>query len=451
MKPRSLQREITTYFVILSFVSILIVGIVAFLLSRNLLKKQTELHTKTVSQLVAKALLEQKLSWEQSREIVATVQSFVEHSGALDWTILLKDQPSISNGNLKVFQSMASEVFKTGESQLQWVPSKAILKETPGEKLIVYVPLEIKGQFRGALGLVFPENIVQAETQKIRYAIVFYAVVFALILAWFGYRAMQHMEGMRKRLISEQKFASIGRLAAGIAHEVGNPLGAVLGYLSILKRSSSDSETIDILTRSEDEISRINRIVRQLLDYSRPLKSNEPCDVNEVIRMTVESICRGHENLETSIQMKLQPDLPKLTVDSDYLRQVLLNLLQNALDAVSGQGEVHIQSEKLSIKRLSAQARQSLSSFLSEGEGEVIQITVEDKGPGIDSESLNKIFEPFFTTKPLGKGTGLGLYVSSNLVSSMGGFLYVHSEKGKGTCFFLVFPLSKTGMQNLRG
>jgi len=295
----------------------------------------------------------------------------------------------------------------------------------------------------------------------------------------------QKLEEAQNALLRGEKLASVGRLAAGVAHEVGNPLGAVLGYLSLLKSVTQDSETTELLARCESELTRISRIVRQLLEYARPQAANpDPCDINDVIRSAVEGV-QGHGiSPGLTIRLELSADVPLIPLDPDPLRQVLWNLVLNAVQVLGDQGIIVVRTQRLSIQRLREQPlgtlfrartrrgdsarpgilelrqrrrredtggvdveemrseRAGLPAFLFSESGEVIQTVVEDNGPGIPLDELTKIFDPFYTTKPPGKGTGLGLFISLNLVQNMGGYLDVQSEIGKGTRFIFLLPIS---------
>jgi len=274
----------------------------------------------------------------------------------------------------------------------------------------------------------------------------------------------------QEELIRSEKLASIGRFAAGVAHEVGNPLGAILGYTSILEGGEvSPEESRDYLKRIEKEIERINRIVRELLNFARPSRIEvQEIDVNKVIEQTLSllSYQKNFKNIQT--HLKLQPDLPKIRGDDSQLSQVFINVILNAVDAMPDGGQLTIQTDQFIVedqfpsryKALYPPRRKSdpeesdyshlrkpdpLSALLtkfSKGD-QLVSIRVSDTGIGIGREDIEKIFDPFFTTKSPDKGTGLGLSVSLRIIESMGGDIRVESQVGKGTTFEIYFPVAQ--------
>jgi signal transduction histidine kinase len=279
--------------------------------------------------------------------------------------------------------------------------------------------------------------------------------------------ANKKLKQAQEELIRTEKLASIGRFAAGVAHEVGNPLGAILGYTSILQKEGMDrEESKDYLNRIEKEIERINRIVHELLDFARPSKFEiKDLEINKVIESTLSllSYQKNFKNIET--QLDMQPDLPMIKGDESQLSQVIINIILNAVDAMPNGGTLTIQTrthilENLDVDRLQGiypRRRKSdpmesdyshmrktdpLSVLLkkfSEGD-QLVKIRISDTGVGIKKEDLENIFDPFFTTKAPDKGTGLGLSISLRIVESLGGEMRVESEVGKGTTFEVYFP-----------
>ena len=277
----------------------------------------------------------------------------------------------------------------------------------------------------------------------------------------------KQLKQAQEELIRTEKLASIGRFAAGVAHEVGNPLGAILGYTSILQKEGMDrEESQDYLNRIEKEIERINRIVRELLDFARPSKFEiKDVEVNKVIESTLSllSYQKDFKNIET--QLGMQPDLPIIKGDESQLSQVIINIILNAIDAMPEGGILTIQTathtvENMDVDRLQRiypRRRKSdpmesdyshmrktdplsaLFKKFSEGD-RLVKIRISDTGVGIRKEDLENIFDPFFTTKAPDKGTGLGLSISLRIVESLGGEIRVESEVGKGTIFEVYFP-----------
>ena len=281
--------------------------------------------------------------------------------------------------------------------------------------------------------------------------------------------ANKQLKQAQEELIRTEKLASIGRFAAGVAHEVGNPLGAILGYTSILQKEGMDrGESKDYLNRIEKEIERINRIVHELLDFARPSKFEiKDLEINKVIESTLSllSYQKNFKNIET--QLDMQSDLPLIKGDESQLSQVMINIILNAVDAMPSGGTLTIQTrthmvENLDVDRLQriyprrrksdpmesdyshmrkADPLSVLFKKFSEGD-RLVKIRISDTGVGIKKEDLENIFDPFFTTKAPDKGTGLGLSISLRIVESLGGEMRVESEVEKGTTFEIYFPVA---------
>ena len=268
----------------------------------------------------------------------------------------------------------------------------------------------------------------------------------------------------RNAMVQAEKMASAGRLGAGIAHEVGNPLGAIIGYLGILKRSAT-ARDLDLLESAEREAHRIDRIVRGLLDYSRPREAHtHAIDVNKVIRDTVELVSTQGKFKTVRLESSLAETTPDVLGDPFQLQQVLVNLLVNAADALEDQPAPHVQISTIARQHRPARALQArrkddppmidythrrrlhappraLLADPGEPGGQVVEIVVEDNGPGIPADLVDQIFEPFVTTKEIGKGTGLGLAVCARLIEGMGGIIKVDAvPEGDGATFRIVLP-----------
>jgi signal transduction histidine kinase len=230
----------------------------------------------------------------------------------------------------------------------------------------------------------------------------------------------------QKELIATEKLASLGQLSAGIAHEIGNPLSAIKGYAEVLRRASGmdDSKRGEILGDIMREVGRVDRIIRTLLDYSRPRKSSSQLvSVNEVIKDTAEIIMSQGALKGIGLTLELSEDTPEIIADTGQLSQVIVNLLLNSRDAVGEGGEIVI------------------STARDAGPGAVI--CVRDNGEGISKEIIGRIFDPFFTTKDPGHGTGLGLSVSARIVETFEGVIEVESEEGSGSLFRIIFPAAR--------
>lgn len=243
-------------------------------------------------------------------------------------------------------------------------------------------------------------------------------------------KANRELRQAQDEIIRSEKLASVGRLAAGVAHEIGNPIGIILGYLDLLhSRDTGDEERKDFLSRIESEITRINRIIRELLDFSRPSSGElTRTHVHEALQNTVSMLEPQPmmEELTTRLDLTALNDL--VMADPNRLQQVFLNIIMNSADALSEAGG------KDGGKRL---------TIRSENRNGHIRLTFSDNGPGIPQDELTRIFDPFYTTKEPGKGTGLGLSVSYRIVESLGGTIKAESVVGQGTTIMVLLPLVK--------
>lgn len=230
--------------------------------------------------------------------------------------------------------------------------------------------------------------------------------------------AYARLEATQNSLIRSEKLASVGSLAAGIAHEVGNPLSAVIGYTDLLADGDLDpEETHDLITRIERETRRIDSTIRDLLDYSRAEGIEvEAGDLGETVGHTVALIRAQPRMRDIELTVELADALPLAIFNAGQLQQVLINLLTNAADAMEDVGRIEVRAE----------------ADAAEG---WVMLTVSDDGPGITPDDLGSIFEPFFTTKTSGKGTGLGLAICQSLVDSFGGQLAVGESAWGGASF----------------
>jgi signal transduction histidine kinase len=241
----------------------------------------------------------------------------------------------------------------------------------------------------------------------------------------------------QKEIIRAEKLASVGRLSAGIAHEIGNPIGIVMGYLELLKQKDIPAaEQEEYIHRTEAEIERINTIIRQLLEISRPsnvgLKAVSVHDLIDDISEVL-NVQPLMSNIEFECRLEAQND--KIMADANQLRQVFLNLIINAADAISSEdkadnGKLLIQSSLFSG---TPEQPQDQKTYL--------EIMFIDNGPGISEENIANIFDPFYTTKEPGKGTGLGLSVSFMIIEGFGGKMTVSSKIGEGTTMTLLLPV----------
>jgi two-component system, NtrC family, sensor kinase len=250
-------------------------------------------------------------------------------------------------------------------------------------------------------------------------------------------------ETLNRQVIEFGKLAGIGELTAGIAHEINNPLAIMVeeaGWIEDLLEDETLKETENLLEfkRALKQINtqgkRCKEIIHKLLSFAR--KTDFPIDnveVNEAIREIVSLTTQIARHDNVSIETKLEKNLPFVRISSSELQQVMLNLINNAMDAMEKTGGTIIIETRKSIV-----------------EKQYIEILINDTGPGIPKENLDRIFHPFFTTKAIGKGTGLGLSICKNIVQKMGGKMEVSSQIGLGTQFRVFIPFQDSLAENAK-
>jgi C4-dicarboxylate-specific signal transduction histidine kinase len=231
-------------------------------------------------------------------------------------------------------------------------------------------------------------------------------------------RSNERLVRLQTELVAADRMATVGKLAAGVAHEVGNPLAGILGYVSVLRMRSKDGALDEVLDRVEHEVQRIDQIVRSLLELGRPSRGRaQPVDVKVAIDSAVRLVSVGP--LFSAIKVEVDsPSSVWMRAEIGPLSQVLINLLINAAQAMEkGTITVRISSES--------------------GRG---VIRVEDEGPGLSAQVKPRLFEPFFTTRPPGQGTGLGLAISRHLLNQFDGDLVAENRPGGGAAFTISLP-----------
>ncbi len=255
-------------------------------------------------------------------------------------------------------------------------------------------------------------------------------------------RSYDELKRSQRLLVRQEKLASLGRLAAGLAHELNNPLSSVAGFAEALQRRAAEAGTAgqpglaefqDYLTLIQEEVSRAASIVRRLLDFAR---QREPSfglvDLQGVVTNAVAFVQRQARLANQQIVVDPLPEGSVAYADAQMLQQVFLNLLTNALDAIEGGGEVRI-----------AAGHRRDPGERGPGRG-WLDVMVSDTGTGISAEDLARVFDPFFTTKEVGKGTGLGLAICQSIIEQHRGTIEVQSEgPGKGTVVTVSLPLGE--------
>lgn len=226
---------------------------------------------------------------------------------------------------------------------------------------------------------------------------------------------------LQQQVDQSEKLAVIGQLAAGVAHEIGNPLASISSLVQVIQRKNKDDILNEQLIIIKENIDRISKIVRELVDFSRPPSYETVIiQITDVIKTAVGIVKYDKRVKKVNFETDFDPNLPLARIVPDQMLQVFVNILINALDAIGGKGNIKV------------------SSYYKD---EYIYIEIADNGCGMDSETAGKIFDPFYTTKEVGKGTGLGLSVSYSIVKKFNGEILVNSEINKGSTFKIKIPV----------
>src|SRR3989338_1469264 len=241
----------------------------------------------------------------------------------------------------------------------------------------------------------------------------------------------------QSQLIQSAKMAAVGQLSSGIAHEINNPLAGALNTLQLLKMQLEQAENLDaadlkkLLNTVEESLSRCRKITTSLLSFSRSSKGLfQPISVNEAVRKIIDILEYEIKLDNIAIQTLLEPELPLVMGDSQFIQQVIFDLISNARWAL-----LHKTPSENQVKAITI-----TSSYDSQGRNVILNVS--DTGPGIPEENLAKIFEPFFTTKPEGEGTGLGLSIVAHIIEEHQGTIEVQSRLNQGTTFTISLPIA---------
>lgn len=276
-------------------------------------------------------------------------------------------------------------------------------------------------------------------------------------------RMTERLREDQAQLIRAEKLASIGRLAASVAHEVANPLSAIMAHVHLLRgrlrETAEQPEVRDALTALERESARIERIVRGLLDYARARPADaSPIDIDEVIRSTIDLLRTQGTLAQVDVTLELTNEPLLVTGQRHDLEQLFVNLFINAVDAMGGRGRLLVRLERAArftlrrtaIRRTEAGSGDAVEHppsaraqrwLAGHDAAEIAKIVVADSGPGVAPELAERIFDPFFTTKPAGKGTGLGLAIVARIVENFQGTVWVTTAREGGAAFHLLFPV----------
>ncbi len=316
----------------------------------------------------------------------------------------------------------------TGRLVVWPLPEPGKQATAPREGRLVEAPLAIHGRITGRLRawVTSPDLGAEEAEQILRIVASQVAVAAENARLYEGLRRqMEDLRATQAQLVQSAKLAAIGELAANVAHEINNPMTSILGYATLmLDEGVETSSATEYLKTIQSEALRIRETVRALLDFSRQRDfTMERVDIIQVVKDTL-ALVRRHASLSNiTIEEKYEADLPLVDVDVPQLKQVFLNLITNALDAMPHGGTLTVTAWR---------------------DGGFARMDFADTGAGIPEANLSRIFDPFFTTKPAVKGTGLGLSVSLGIIQSHGGTIDVRSEVGRGSVFSVKLPIPTT-------
>ncbi|HEX7175325.1 MAG TPA: ATP-binding protein [Pyrinomonadaceae bacterium] len=328
-------------------------------------------------------------------------------------------------GNFILFNSRAERLF---QEQADMAPRAARAARANAVKLTSFISglaSEAGSGRRDEIALIDPElgeslpmEITAAEVTDAR------GQVTAVVSILHDLTEIRELERRRveQQLFESEKLAAVGRLAASIAHEVNNPLEAIKNSLYLLTTSQNQDSNTRFLEVARKETERVSHIIRQMLGFARRSGEVEPTDVNQIIEETLVLVEKKMKQARVRVARELEAGLPQVRARADQLRQVFLNLILNAQQSIDGEGEVRIQTGRYD---------QALQPSIS--------VRISDTGKGISEQDVARIFEPFFSTRA--KGTGLGLWVSQDIVRHHGGRIEVTSIEGQGTTFNIILPI----------
>jgi two-component system NtrC family sensor kinase len=318
------------------------------------------------------------------------------------------------------------------------------IKEAGDQVLVAYTWLK---ETNWALLVWQPLVIAHAQMYRARKIMMVSFIVLLCVISggiWvltrqlvnYAQASTEKSRELQSQLVHASKLASIGELATGVAHEINNPLAIITSTSGVIRdlldpEFELDASPENILKEVdiiESAAFRASKITRQLLDFGHEYQpSLVMCDVHSILDDVINGLkAREFKVEDIEIRRKYKANLPKVLLDSDQIRQVFLNIINNAGDAISGPGTI------------------TLSTAVKDDN---VLVTIKDTGRGMTSEQMEKIFDPFYTTKEVGKGTGLGLSVSLSIVESMGGSITVQSLPEEGSSFTVSLPIKRKNNQ----
>ena len=482
---QGLNKKILLYFILFAFVPLAIFSILGYYLNKSMLSDIAFDNLYSLNTQFAKRIqnkLDTNMETEESIILNEIKSMIIEDSASITHQIIFKDKKRILSGNNYKSIDSIKDILNQYEIENQSFP-KGIIQEDNGRSyfstfteinknnIIVISNLDSKimytdlDAFRNkilianiilaiiliTLALIYSKHIsdpiqkLVEAVQHIRKGDLDYKIeidtndeinTLAEEFELMRLQLQESYQGLEEKIKSrtlelheaqaqitqQEKMASLGLMAAGIAHEIGNPLTSISSMAQVIKRRINDDKIVEFVNNILSNIDRISVIVRELVDFSRPSNyAASMVSVNELINSSVGIVKYDKRSKHIHFNLELDRNLPKTFLVGDNLLQVLINILINAVDASENfNNEINV-SSKLGSKN--------------------IKVSIEDNGSGIEKDKLNKIFEPFYTTKEVGKGTGLGLTVSYGIIKKIGGEIQVKSEIGKGSRFEIILPI----------
>ena len=347
-------------------------------------------------------------------------------TSAMDAIISIDEQQKI-----KIFNAAAERMFQcsaadaVGSPLDQFIPER--YRATHGDHVRGFAHTGTTSREMGRLGIIVglradgTEFPIEATISKVEVGGRQYLSAIVRDVSERK-RAEQEREQLQAKVLHQEKLASLGLLAGGLAHEIGNPLASIQAICENIARKSADPATVEKCLRAREQVRRITGIVGQLVNFARPGRAAwQPININEIIEaaLAIAKLSRSAKSME--ITLNLDRSLPQTVAIGDQLSQVFLNLFLNAIDASRDEGgEIIISSRQIPAG---------------------IEVSVSDNGHGIAAADMPKLFTPFFTTKEVGKGTGLGLHVCDGIVKRHGGEICVQASPENGATFTIKLPI----------
>jgi signal transduction histidine kinase len=491
--PLGLGTEIVLNIAVLTMASLLLVGFTILKVSEQEILEQKIAGSRIILFSVQRGINAfHGANWQQDPRLLQILLGFTQLGGVEGLWIVDKDlKPMITRGRGQRYDDALLKAMTQGDEGLR-MEKTGILWWSLYDRLILTAPLVGEGKIIGGVQIAFAMADVMDRLVVFRRLFLILIVVDSLVIIGFGslllsrvvvnplkrlvevaqrigggdlgqrapidyeneigtlakafnqmverlaekqkdlQRAIKQLKDTQEELVSSEKLASVGRMAAGVAHEIGNPLTSVLGHTEILhkrlkRKKLKDGEILlDLVERTRKETERINRIIKDLLQFSKPPSSHrEDVDVNRVVQDSLKVVSVQERFQAIAIDLSLAENLPLAKGNSDQLQQVLFNILINAADAMPQGGSISVRTEKDKLW---------------------VIIAIKDTGVGIAPEDLSKIYDPFYTTKSPDKGTGLGLSISLKIIDELGGRIKVQSEKGKGAEFIVYLKKATRGL-----